>query len=167
MMGQCASKLGYGLAMLLAGCGASLQGQHFHKPEVDYRIGQLSDAWRRQHVRDMDLAFHSAGAGTIGVHATCERYEDVPASALLGHLLFGTTQRTYLDDEEVTLDGRGARHARIDAELDGVPVRLEIYLLVHAPCVFDLSYVSDRSARGRAEFLRFVSEFEVQAVRGG
>jgi hypothetical protein len=78
--------------------------------------------------------------------------------------LFGTTNRNYLLDEEVTLDGRGALHAVTEAELDGVPVRLENYLLVRSGCLFDLSYVSDLSALGSNEFSRFVRGFHIESV---
>lgn len=155
-------------ALLFCGCAGGLHGQVFHKAQVDYRIGQLDPAWQRARMRGMDLMFHRDQHGSIGVHATCHDYDDVPPSALLGHLVFGTTQRRPLIEEEsVTLDGRGARHTRLDAELDGVPVRIEIFMLIRSPCVFDLSYVSDRNARGRDDFLRFVQEFAVEAVRGG
>jgi hypothetical protein len=155
-------------ALLVSACAAGLHGQHFHKAHVDYRIGRLDPAWQRERMRGMDLMFHRRQQGSIGVHATCQGYEDVPPSALLGHLLFGTSARQPLIEEEsVTLDGRAARHTRLDAELDGAPVRIEIFMLIRSPCVFDLSYVSDRQARGRADFLHFVREFAVEAVRGG
>jgi hypothetical protein len=134
---------------------------------VAYRVGRLGPGWQRVHVEGNDLAFYRPGHGSNAVNATCKGYEDVPQAALLNHLLFGTTQRAYLLDEEVTLDGRGARHALFDAELDGIPVRAEIYLLTRAGCVFDLSYVSDRQARGRHEFTRFVHAFQIQAVGHG
>ncbi len=161
------TRLGLLALLVLAGCTPRLHGQLFHKREVDYRIGHLDEGWQPRRMRGMDLLFHKAGQGSIGVHATCRGYEDVPAAALLGHLLFGTTQRSYLLDEDVTLDGRGARHTKLDAELDGVPVRLDIYVLTRSACVFDLSYVSDRKARGHDDFVRFVREFRVEAVNDG
>ncbi len=153
------------LALVAAGCAAQFDGRSFRKREVSYRIGQLDPGFRRVQVEGNDLAFYKPGAGSIAVNALCKDYEDVPHEALLNHLLFGTTHRTFLSDEEVTLDGRAARHALVDAELDGVPVRLEIYLLTRARCVFDLSYISDRSAPARESFARFVRAFHVQDVR--
>jgi hypothetical protein len=131
---------------------------------VDYRVGRLGAPWERVRMADNDLSFHREGAGSISVTATCEGYDDVPAEALLNHLLFGTTNRTYVLDEDVTLDGRGARHALVDAELDGVPVRIEVYVVVRGGCVFDLSYVSGRDAHVRAEFSRFVAGFQIARV---
>lgn len=153
-----------GVLVLLSACGASFNGAVFQKRTVDYRVARLGADWKRVDVRGNDLAFHHEAQGTIAVNATCEGYDDVPAIALANHLLFGITQRTYLTDEEVTLDGRGARHVRVDGELDGVPLRLEIYLLVREGCVFDLSYVSQPSAPASAVFERFVHGFHVIAV---
>jgi hypothetical protein len=151
-------------AFLCAACAAHLDGRTFHKRDVVYRIGELEPGFRRVDVAGNDLAFYKPGAGSIAVNALCRDYDDVPHEALLNHLLFGTTQRAYVRDEEVTLDGRSARHALIDAELDGVPVRLEVYLLTRARCVFDLSYISDRSAPARDTFARFVRGFRIEQV---
>jgi hypothetical protein len=149
------------------GCGPRFDGSLLHKPEVDYRVPRLEAGWQQVRLKGNDLAFYRPSFGSIAVNATCKDYEDVPQAALLGHLLFGTTHREYLLEEEVPLDGRSARHALIDGELDGVPVRLEIYLLTRAGCVFDLSYVSDRAARGRDQYTRFVHGFRVEWVHGG
>src|SRR4051794_34772271 len=129
------------LALACIGCATTshFDGSRFHKRATDYRVGALDSTWTVVKVRGNDLAFHRAGGGSIAVHATCRGYDDVPQQALLNHLLFGTTHRRYLLDEEVTLDGRGARHALVDAELDGVPVRLEVYGLTNDYCVLDLS----------------------------
>lgn len=156
------------VALLCAGCATvRFDGTTVSKAGVRYQVGQLEPTWQRVDVEGTDLAFYRQGHGSIAVNSTCKSYEDVPHQALVGHLLFGTTHRDYLLDEEVTLDGRGARHTLIDAELDGVPVRAEIYLLTRAGCVFDLSYVSDRAARGREAFTRFVKEFRILAVGHG
>lgn len=157
---------GAALLVLMAGCASThFDGARFEKRDVAYRVGELGPDWSRVEVKGADLAFFAEGKGSIGVHASCKNYEDVPHEALLNHLLFGTTHRTYGVDEEVTLDGRGTRHAVVDAELDGVPVRLDLYVLTRAGCVFDLSYISDQSAPAQPEFQRFVRDFRVEAVR--
>jgi hypothetical protein len=153
------------LPLLLGACSAHFDGTLMRKRDVSYRIGPLDPGFRRVRVEGNDLAFYKPGAGSIAVNASCRDYEDVPQPALVNHLLFGTTQRSFLIDEEVTLDGRGARHVLLDAELDGVPVRLELYVLTRAHCVFDLSYVSDRAATAQAHFAAFVRDFHVEQVR--
>lgn len=158
----------YGAALLVltTSCASTrFDGVHYEKREVAYRLGELGADWSRVKLKGADLAFFAEHKGTIGVHASCKNYDDVPQEALLNHLLFGTTHRSYVVDEEVTLDGRGARHAVVDAELDGVPVRLDLYVLTRSGCVFDLSYISGQSAKAQPEFERFVAGFRVETVR--
>jgi hypothetical protein len=160
-----ASGLCAGFLLVAHGCAAAqFDGSLLKKRDVAYRVGALDAGFRRIQVEDNDLAFYRPGSGSIAVNALCKDYEDVPQQALLNHLLFGTTHRSYLLDEEVTLDGRAARHALIDAELDGVPLRLEVYVVRRANCVFDLSYISDRAARAQAQFAQFVRAFRVVDV---
>jgi hypothetical protein len=142
----------------------SFDGTLFRKSDVAYRVGPLPAPWQRVRIKGNDLAFHRADHGSMAVNATCREYDDVPPEVLLNQLLFGTTRREYLVDEEVTVDGRGARHAVVEAELDGVPVRLDMYVLARSGCVFDLSYVSDRSAPAALEFAQFVRDFRVEEV---
>jgi len=153
------------LLCVIAGCGASVHfdGRVLTKEGTRYRIGELSRDWERLELDDNDLAFHSAGKGTIGVNATCGDYDDVPPQALMNHLFFGTTSRAYLVDEEVTLDGRGSRHVVLQADLDGAPIEVEVFLLVNGGCVYDLSQTRRQGAPVAVaqEFARFVAGFAV------
>ena len=160
------SLLVFGAGFLAACAGTHFDGTLFQKSGVAYRIAELGPGWQRVRIENNDLSFHRAGEGTISTQATCKEYEDVPPTVLLQHLLFGTTHREYVLEEELTLDGRGAQHAIVDCELDGVPVRVEMYLLVRNGCVFDLSYVSPRSAKAHAAFTRFAHGFRVEQVQG-
>jgi hypothetical protein len=91
-------------ALAVSGCAAHFDGRSFRKRDVAYSVGALEPGFRRVQVGDNDLAFYKPGAGSIAVNALCKDYEDVPHEALLNHLLFGTSHRTFLRDEEVTLD---------------------------------------------------------------
>lgn len=157
------------LAALLAalGCGgATFQGGVYQDDHARYRVGPLGPEWQRVAVGGNDLAFQRDDMGTISVNSTCTEYEDVPVSALVNHLLFDTTNRRFLTEEVVTLDGRGARHVIVQAELDGVPLEIELYVLKKDGCVFDLGHIRSRSAppAARAEFTAFVQRFAVLAV---
>ena len=156
------SVLATGLA-LACGASASFERGIFDDGVVRYRVGTPASNWRRVEVEDNDLAFHDDALGTISVNSTCEDYEDVPQAALLNHLLFGTSARTFRLEETTTLDGRGARHAIVELELDGVPLTLEVYLVNRDGCVYDLVYTAARDAypRGQAAFVRFVRDFSV------
>jgi hypothetical protein len=151
----------------LTGCGgSSFRAGVYEDGRARYRVGELPAGWRRVEVDDNDLAFHRRGMGTISVNSTCSDYEDVPGVALVNHLLFETTERRFLREEVVTLDGRGARHVIVEVELDGVPIELELFVLKKDGCVFDLGHVRGRTAdaAARRTFLAFVERFAVLEV---
>jgi hypothetical protein len=130
---------------------------------VRYRVGAIPTGWVAAEVEDNDVAFHHRQLGTIGVNSTCTEYEDVPEQALLNHLLFGTRERVFRTRETVTLDGRGALHAIVDFELDGVPLTVEAYVVAKDGCVYDLTYTASRPAHpgGRPVFDGVVHQFHV------
>lgn len=148
-----------------AACGSSpsFRDRVFDDGTVRYRVGPLAGPFQRVDVEDDDLAWHDPSNGTVSVNSTCTEYEDVPARALMNQLLMGTTERAYRLDETVTVDGRAAQHAIVDLELDGVPVEIDVYLLVKDGCVYDLMHVAarDRAAQSRPMFERFVHGFAV------
>ena len=165
-MARVAISLWLGSACLL-GCGAgALHDGVYEGEQARYRVGPLPPEWRLVQVADNDLAFHRHGMGTISVNSTCSDYEDVPESALVNHLLFDTTERRFLQEETVTLDGRGARHVIVQVELDGVPVEVELFVLKKDGCVFDLGHVRSRGSdpAARNSFLAFVARFAVLEV---
>ena len=150
---------------LSCACGASesFRDRIFDNGTVRYRVGKLERGFERVDVGDNDLAWHDATYGTVSVNATCTEYEDVPARALMNQLLMGTTERAYRVDETVTVDGRAAQHVIADLALDGVPVRINVYLVVKDGCVYDLMHIAERERAERAQpvFERFVNGFAV------
>jgi hypothetical protein len=155
------------LLLMIAGCaGSSLNDGVYADGQARYRIGDLPAGFQRVEVGDNDLAFHRRGDGTISVNATCSDYEDVPLSALANHLLFETTERRFIVEEIVTLDGRAARHLLVRAELDGVPIELELYVMKKDGCVIDLAHIrtSNASPQARAFFQAFVARFALLEV---
>ena len=157
------------VAVLLAGCGASqsFQGRVFDNGTVRYRVGALDAGFEPISVGDNDLAWHHPQLGTISVNSTCKEYEDVPARALVNQLLMGTTDRVYRVEETLTLDGRAAQHLLADVALDGVPVTIDVYLIVKDGCVYDLTHVAgrERAEQARPLFERFVHSFAVLQTR--
>jgi len=150
-----------------AGCGGPTFSQGIYDDGiVRYRVGDPGPGWQRVEVMDNDraLAFHNDQLGaTVSINATCEEYEDVPDEALLNHLLFGMRERVFRVDETITLDGRGALHAVVDVELDGVPVTLEVYLVRKDGCVYDLTLIASRQEfePARGALARLTARFHV------
>ncbi|MDD9966822.1 MAG: hypothetical protein OXR73_11385 [Myxococcales bacterium] len=153
--------------MLLAGCASGgFAGGVYDGPDVRYRLVP-SSGYTPLGIDEHDVAFEVSGGGTVGVSSRCEGYEDVPARALVGHLLFGTTDRVRRLEETTTVDGRGALHVVIDVALDGVPVTLDIFVLPKDGCLFDFVYVSPRPGdpAERAAFAQFVQSFRLLEVK--
>lgn len=158
---------GFAAVCLLAGCATgSFSGGIYDGPDVRYRLTP-SAGYEPLELDDHDVAFSIASGGWVGVSSRCRDYEDVPPRALLGHLLFGTTDRVRRLEETVTVDGRGALHAIIDVALDGVPVTLDIFVLPKDGCLFDFVYVTPRAenAAGAAAFAQFVRSFRLLQVK--
>jgi len=129
---------------------------------VRYRVGAQTAGFARVALEGNDLAWHDPRYGTISVNATCKK-TDAPAHALLNHLLMGTTERTLRRQESVTVDGRSAQHLIADLALDGVPVTVDVYLIVRDGCTYDLTLVSapDKLSQTEPLFDAFVREFAV------
>jgi hypothetical protein len=143
--------------------GAQFNNHVFEDGDLQYRLGEPSADFQLVDIGDNDVSYADTQLGTIGVHATCEGYDDVPPQALLNQLLFGTTERRLKLEETVPLDGRGALHAVYELSLDGVPVTLDVYVLAKDGCVFDFSYVSatPAPAAGTHAFRDLVSGFSL------
>ncbi len=155
-------------ASVVSACGgATFAGGIYSDDEATYRVGPLDRAWKRAEVDDNDLAFYREGIGTISVNATCDEYEDVPHAALVNHLLFGTTQRQFRTEEMVQLDGRGAYHVLVSAELDGVAMLIDVYVIKKSGCVYDLSLIASEVTHPQAlaTFQAFVQGFSTDVHR--
>jgi hypothetical protein len=149
-----------------AACGGPTFSQGIYdNGVVRYRVGQLGPGWERVEVQEGDALafFHQELGANVSVNATCQEYEDVPEAALFNHLLFGMRERVFRLEETLSLDGRGALHAIVDVELDGVPVTLEVYMLKKDGCVYDMTLIASRQAfeRARPGLARLVSGFHV------
>lgn len=155
--------------LVLAGCGASqsFQARVYDNGTVRYRVGALDTGFEPVSVGDNDLAWHHPQLGTISVNSTCKQYEDVPPRALVNQLLMGTTDREYRVEETLTLDGRAAQHLLADVQLDGVPLTIDVYLIVKDGCVYDLTHIAgrERADEARPAFERFVRGFAVIETR--
>lgn len=129
---------------------------------LSYSFGPTAPSWRPITIEGNDVAWlDSETRGTIHVDHTCERSQDTPLAALVGHLLLGFTEREFVLEETVPFDGREARHAVVRARLDGVPRTIELYVMKKDGCVYDLglAVAPDRYDAARASFDAFARGF--------
>jgi hypothetical protein len=153
-------------ALLAALAGAAscahaptLEDDVLRKGDLRVQLGPVPQTWRRVDLTGADVAFRDderSGSTLFDVQCS-QRDDDAPLSALTGHLIMGTTERTFETEEVVPFDRREAQHTILRAKLDGVPMRYDIYVMKKNGCVFDLVYVAppDHFAEGAADFERF------------
>jgi hypothetical protein len=122
------------------------------------RVGTLPAAWQRVRDDGGSVAFHHAAGGTIVSAISCGDGDDVPLDVLTNHLLLGIEGRRERARERLVLDGRAALRTQLDAQLDGVPVTLDLVVLKKDGCTVDLYLVAPRPAfdERRADFVRFL-----------
>lgn len=167
--------IGVGLAGCAAATGARVNESErtvearTENREVEYRFGPVPQSWERVRIDSNDAAWHdSESRGLAHVDSSCGRDQDTPLPSLVQQLLIGFTERTFELEETVPFDGREARHVRVLARLDGVPMRMELYVLKKNGCVFDLGFVAppDSFARGAAGFDSFARGFRTVDTGG-
>lgn len=151
------------LAVLAVACGhsASFDGGVLRKNGVAVRFDPVPAGWSRIEVEGADAAYRDeAHQGSFLFDVRChQRDGDAPLASLTAHLIMGTTARQVRLEETVPFDGREARHTRMSAKLDGVPLEYDLYVMKKDDCVYDLVYVAPaaRFYGGAAEFERFAA----------
>jgi hypothetical protein len=148
----------------LIGCGAAgLQDGVYRGPNYAFRVGPTPPSWQQLSADHAALAFRNpADEATIGVNARCgTEAEDVPLGSLTQHLFIRFTERQIERQEVVPFDKREAMHTILEAKLDGVKLKFDVWVLKKDGCIYDLMYMAppDRYGRGSQEFSRFVSGF--------
>lgn len=132
-----------------------------------FRTGPLSDDWSRIGARGARLAFRHRQGGTLIVNAECPARDEAPLDVLTNHLLFGLAAKKEAGRRPLTLDGREALRTELVAELDGVPVALDLVVLKKDGCLYDLQLVAGPTifAARQPDFTSFVSGFSTLAGR--
>lgn len=150
------------LAVAVGACTptAGFDGRTYHGDRVTFTVPAIPEGWKRVELQDAALAFRDdARAASILVNAKCNRKnDDVPLASLTEHLIMGTTERQFLEETTVPMDGREARHTILVAKLDGVPMQYDIFVMKKNGCVFDFVYVAEPQtfAEGSGAFEQFV-----------
>jgi hypothetical protein len=151
--------------ILLAACASAwtFDGTTYRRGALAFRIGAVPAEWRRVEVAGATLAFRDERhKASILVDARCDKEDsDTPLAALTTHLLSGTTERIYQTEETIPFDAREARHTVVEAKLDGVLLRYDVFVLNKDGCTYDFVYVAPPSSYegGSASFERCAQGF--------
>ena len=128
-----------------------------------YRVAP-PQGWQQMRLHDVDMAWTSpALSSSLLVNSHCKKSDDAPLKVLTNHLLFGTTERTFLSQNETTISRRAALLSEVSTKLDGVERRLLLLVLKKDGCVYDV--VLDSSPANiedaRPAFDAMVKSFDV------
>lgn len=148
------------------GCASSgtFRDGTFQREGVRYHLDPPGPGWERVRVSGNDLAWTDNSGGVIAVNSECEDHGDPTLKVLTDHLLIGFEERQVLERKPMKVSGRAALLSSLRAELDGVPVRLELLVLKKDGCVYDLTYLGPPGAanEGIPTFRRLVDSFEAE-----
>lgn len=159
-----------GLLLFAASCGHTPPGKwnaferELCQRSLCYRVGPLGPSWQLVHVDVAEVGFYERDVGgVIQANASCrDDAEAVPLRSLTRNLLIGYTDRRVVSEERTTLVHREALHTVVEAQLDGVPMMLDLFVVRRNGCVFDLTYAAPPPTYplGQPDFARFVGGFE-------
>ena len=130
-----------------------------------YHFGLPGGDWRPvRELDDIQVAWVNPkldGVGIIELHAQCEEQGDSSLAQYTDHLRIDWDDWTIVEQEEAELIGRAALRTVVDASLDGISRRNELWVVKKNGCLFDLRYsagVADFQA-GEAAFDSVVQGF--------
>jgi hypothetical protein len=149
-------------AVAAAGCaGSRIKGGVYHS-DKGYRIAVPGSRWVVVDETRADLELRAAdGRAAMLVNGDCRPgVVDRPFSILTRHLLAGLRDRTLIENDRASLDGRPTAHTVVEGHLRGDErrARIELYVVKDERCVYDLLYVAEPEVfdAGRDDFRRFV-----------
>lgn len=132
-------------------------GTVFLSHDSGYRVGLLPEGWRRLRTGAHAAVFHHEATGaTISTSALCgAAYEDLPLSALMGHLFSGFATERIVTTRAVPLAGREALRQVSVRTVDGVGLQFDAVVIKKHRCTFDFVCMAPPPA-----YPRVVAAFE-------
>lgn len=152
----------------LSCAGNGLTGNVYRGDGFAFSVVEPRGAWRRIQASEAALAYRNDQVrGSILINARCGLDgDDVPLVSLTQHLFLQFTEREIDTQEVVPFDGREAMHTVMNAKLDGVPMRYDVWVLKKDGCVYDLLYLAPAGGfdAGRGAFEDLVRGFATVEV---
>jgi hypothetical protein len=140
------------------------------RTEATYCFTTPGDAWRPVREEDVGKGIQVAWieretVSMIQIHAQCDEHGDSSLAQYTDHLRIDWTDWEIIEQEEGQLIGRAALRTLVDAELDGIARRNEVWVVKKNGCIFDLIYSAPPAdfAAGRGDFQRVVQGFQFPA----
>lgn len=141
----------------ISGCShATFTDRIYQDRDTAYRVGWLPQSWKHVRIKDGDIAYTHPEGGTIYADHFCRGPNDAPLDVLINHLLFDVRKVHEISRKGMTLDGREALRTQLEAEVDGVPVALDMVVLRKDGCTYDMVLIS-----GPSTFADRVPDFDI------
>ena len=155
--------LGWAASILLIGCAGwrdygDTYYAHRGPDEPTYAFGQPGGDWRPvRDIDDIQVAWVNTsldGVGIIEVYAQCNDQGDSSLEQYTDHLRIDWDGWTVISQSKTQLLGRAALRTVVDASLDGIGRRNELWVVKKDGCLFDLRFSAGASdfASGQAAF---------------
>lgn len=111
-----------------------------------YRVGQLPPEWKRIKLEKALVAFYNSDLkSTIATDSFCDQaYNDSSLKNLTRHLFPGLQETKIIEEQPFMLDGREALQTVLSANMDGVPVMLNLVVVKKDWCLFDFYLVGEK-----------------------
>lgn len=128
-------------------------GRYYSDTPPYYRVGELPDGWERLSTRARTISwYNSSHRSSISTDAYCGRSVNSRSLASLGgDLITALSNRTFVEEREFELAGRGAQRQIVTGTLDGVPTQVNLVVVRKDGCVFDFYLVSQGEPPAGAE----------------
>ena len=167
------------LTLVLCACNTWNGGSTFIPPRqpvwrsqhraAPFKVGQPGSEWAPFHDEGTQVAWkHRSLPLAIQVRGQCEEHGDSDLESFTDHLRIDFNEWKVVESRYITLVQRDAMRSTIDAELDGVAVRLELIVLKKDGCLFDFDLVGPPQYydSGLPHFEEVVAGFRFPIGRG-
>jgi hypothetical protein len=131
-----------------------------------YQVGTLPVPWQRVNLEKAMVAFYNPQLkSTISTDSFCDQaYNDSSLESLTRQLFPGLQDTKVIEQEPMMLSERGGLQTILSANLDGVPVMLNLVVVKKDWCLFDFFLVSetDYFAKASEDFENFFRSFSFE-----
>lgn len=143
----------------------SLDGSIYISKNTSYRIGTLSEQWKRVGTDKGDLLFaNEFKKTTLTVNSTCEPPKTkFSLRALSESLTIGIKNKKIIERKDLEVDSEPALYTKYISVVDNQTVDIATIVMKKFRCVYDFSFSTIGTDFNSVleQFLVFVSEFKV------
>ena len=143
----------------------SLNGRIYSSKKTSYKIGELSNSWKRVKTKEGDLLFsNEVRDAVLTINSTCEPgKKKYSLKALSESLTIGIKSKQLIERKEIEVDNEPALYSNYLSELSGQKINIATIVTKKNSCIYDFSTSYNGSDFGTVlePFFMFVNEFEV------